>query len=458
MNKDSLYELAFAFRDTKLWKKLAEEELFAVKYAANGTGDNIAYCFVMGANGEHTALAVYPGDQAFSTYRDFTEVLTSEHVEPQDFLIQDCIHCSFEQKDMFHPDDLAEVKAYCKKTDRPFRVPLPQFTRYNPFCVPWMLEDAADWGATEAALRVVLKLTAEIKRAGKKQLGLRPVLVSVNGEAYDSEQLDLFTEPASDAVTIPLYSIVNDELVTERIPLPPYEKRRIPQPQRIDAKTLEKLKRKKQKGVYQCELLRLPEPIDGEPSYFPVMLLAVDETGYMLPPNLSDAPELDPDAMLRGFLEGLNGAYPKAIKVRTEETKALLEDFCRDANILLAMTDDLKLLDEGIDYLLDQMLDYDDEDDYDDDDDDDGFFADDDEDGNADRALFEIDDDEDDDDEDDDDFEAELRAIKETVDMLSGLSVAEMRMMPRLLLDQILEFEALLPPQLVKKLRKARGK
>ena len=61
MNKEHLFDLAFSFREKKLWKQLVEEELFAVKLSANGKNDQIGYCFVMGTNGQHKAVAIYPG-------------------------------------------------------------------------------------------------------------------------------------------------------------------------------------------------------------------------------------------------------------------------------------------------------------------------------------------------------------------------------------------------------------
>ena len=85
------------------------------------------------------------------------------------------------------------------------------------------------------------------------------------------------------------------------------------------------MKRRKQKGVYECELIRFPDPVEGEPPFFLVVLLTTNEDGFLLPPSLSTGPMCDPDAMLKDLIKSLNGAYPKAIKVRTEETKALLE-------------------------------------------------------------------------------------------------------------------------------------
>ena len=65
MYPDKLYQLAFAFRKTNLWKSLYESELFAV---ALPDGE-IGYCCVMGSGGEHLALALYVGNKGLDTFR-----------------------------------------------------------------------------------------------------------------------------------------------------------------------------------------------------------------------------------------------------------------------------------------------------------------------------------------------------------------------------------------------------
>lgn len=421
MDKEHVFDLAFSFRETKLWKKLKEEELFAVRLSADDQDESICYCFVMGANSEHTALAVFRGTRGFSTFREFCDVLISGSVEPEDVLIQDCMHCSLEQRDLLSQEELAELRAYCRKNDKPVRAPFPKFTRYSPFCIPWNITDESDWNAMETVLRVAEKMAEVIGRSGKAALGLQPVFVSTDGENIEPEQMDLFSEPSPDAeISIPLFSIENDELVIERIPLPPYIQRQIAPPKPVDGKTLEKLKRRKQQGIFECELFRYPEPVDGDPPFFPLVLFTVTENGFLLPPSLSKGPTCDTDAMLKDFIRGLNGAYPKAIKVRTEETKALLEGFCRDAHILLVMTEELAHIDEALDDLFDQMLD-DEDDDYDD---------------------ADIDDED----------------LEDMTAMLSQMSVAQIRDMPDFILDQILDVAEYFPADIIKKVRRAKGK
>ena len=126
--------------------------------------------------------------------------------------------------------------------------------------------------------------------------------------------------------------------------------------------------------------------------------------------------------MLKDLIKSLNGAYPKAIKVRTEETKALLEGFCRDAHILLVMTEELAHIDEALDDLFDHMMD------------------------------------DDDDDDDDDVGDVDAEDLEDMTAMLAQMSVSEIRSMPDFILDQILDVAEYFPADIIKKVRQAKGK
>jgi len=65
MNMDRMYELAFKFRDTKLWNYVYEDELFAVKLSDG----RFAFCSIMGNSGQHIALALYIGAEGFESFK-----------------------------------------------------------------------------------------------------------------------------------------------------------------------------------------------------------------------------------------------------------------------------------------------------------------------------------------------------------------------------------------------------
>ena len=112
MYPDKLYQLAFAFRKAKLWKSLYDSELFAVTLPDG----EIGYCCVMGAAGEHLALALYVGSSGLDSYRLLQEVGDMD-VSPlkasEIMLSQDCLQCSFENKDMLTPEELSALTPRC---------------------------------------------------------------------------------------------------------------------------------------------------------------------------------------------------------------------------------------------------------------------------------------------------------------------------------------------------------
>lgn len=410
MTKVHYYDLGYTFRNSKIWKRIYEEELFAVKLPSKR--NPIGYCCVMGRDGEHMALAVYIGADGFTTYRIIANS-DPDYMQggvPGMFK-QDCIQCSVEQRDMFDPDELDALRKYCEKSGTPFRAPYPQFTRYYPYCVPWKVEKADDWKAIETALLVVEKLAEGIKSRGKAALGLRPIAVGLNDQAYATEQLSFFGDPVDETVTIPLYSIVDGQLVTERIPLPPYTEKKPAPPTNINDIAVAKLMRQKQRGTLECEIIRMPSPIDGDPPYFPAIMMIVDENGYAITPVITEGRMYDPDEMINHFIESLDETYPKTIKFRTEETRILLEPFCRKARIRLEETDDMDLLDEAVESMVDYMLgDGDEEEDVD---------------------------------------------IEDMINMLDNLTVDQIRMLPDPLLNQIIGAAELFPDKIVRKIQKA---
>ena len=61
MTRNDLYAAAFRYKRTKLWKKLSESELFAIRLRNGETG----YISIMGEYGELCALGLYIGDEGF---------------------------------------------------------------------------------------------------------------------------------------------------------------------------------------------------------------------------------------------------------------------------------------------------------------------------------------------------------------------------------------------------------
>ena len=138
MATERMYDLAFQYKKTKLWKKLYDTDIFAIRFA-DGT---IGYCCVMGMMGECNAVALYPDEKAFQSYRKIaglSPVQFRSEFDYREFLISmDCLQCAFDSKDGLSEDDLDEVRAYTKKHGITLRGAnaFPQFVSYRPYHYP----------------------------------------------------------------------------------------------------------------------------------------------------------------------------------------------------------------------------------------------------------------------------------------------------------------------------------
>ena len=117
---ERMYELAFQFKGARLWQQLYDDEVFAVKLSDG----EIGYCSVMGKMGDHFALGLYVGDEGYQSYQ---LLLDADHDAMDDvemgFLMtsQNCLQCSFENKDLLSEEELDEVRDYAKEHEKPLR-------------------------------------------------------------------------------------------------------------------------------------------------------------------------------------------------------------------------------------------------------------------------------------------------------------------------------------------------
>ena len=120
MATDRMYELAFSFKNRKLWKELSDTELFGVLLADG----EIGYCSVMGMLGEHPSLGVYIGQSGYAGFcRMLSPAFSPESADAAEILAaQDCLRCSFENGEMLSEQEIREVRTYCRKTKKTLSV------------------------------------------------------------------------------------------------------------------------------------------------------------------------------------------------------------------------------------------------------------------------------------------------------------------------------------------------
>ena len=221
MIPDTLYAAAFAFRQTKLWQQLYDSQIFALKHSDGSIG----YCCVMGMMGEHLALAVYPGEEGLAAYRSMgtDRSALNDFADQEISFSQDCVMCSFENKDDLRPKDIAGARLYCKANGIALRGKnaYPQFQRFRPRYYPWYLEEEKDQTHLLEGLQACLEVAKKLADADPEALGFtegepfgRAIpLLKKRGRGWTWEA---HTLPEPTPVTYPTAEI-HDEIRLERI-------------------------------------------------------------------------------------------------------------------------------------------------------------------------------------------------------------------------------------------------
>ena len=423
-----LLDLGFAFKQSQIWKEVYEEELFAIhlpKHLYLKDGSKYVYCSVMGRGGEHRALSVYMGQRGFNSLRRIQQDPNTNDMEK--LLSQDCLQCSLEQAEQFLPEDLQIIREETRK--RKMRPPYPQFSRYKPYCVPWHLTDQNDVEILTIALEVTMALSAYLQGHQKSDINLRNVNIQSSQDVL-CEQLSMDfliqqNDESEKNQKIPVFTVRNAQLaIEEMIDLPEQTNPVLPAPTVVDELKLRTLKKIHKEGIMECQVLRIPEPTKEESEdsapYLPAILLSVDEDGMVRLPVLMRHAEYDPDEAVNDLLRRMieEKIRPDEIRVRTDETYALLELFCKKAGIRLTQTDQMDFLDEAMDAMLN-------------------------------RWTEQADDEED------------AFGIEDLIEMLEEIPESELRAMPDFMIAQIVEAakEGLLPDAVADKVRRvAKGR
>lgn len=341
MFSDKLFELAFIYKKTKLWKMLWDNEIFAVSLPDG----QIGYCSVMGAIGEHCALGLYVGEKGFNSFRLVLAGPGSvAGLNYHEFLLsQECLQCAFENKDGLTNEEAEAAREYARKHRIVLRGrnAFPHFVKFRPNYVPWFLREEADQRNLCEALEAAIAVAAQVEKKGKEALGLREV--------------DGTTQ------TVPLLERRGGGFAWGSTRLPPALPIQYPRPDFINDITAAKVLQLKKSGMWECEVLRFPEPIQEDPECapcFPVILMLVSSGGdEILQPQISQKYDEEPEDLLEKFAQLLleQRFRPSLLSIRSERTRALLEDFCSRAGIRIRMCEEMPAMDEAVDSLMSHL-------------------------------------------------------------------------------------------------------
>jgi len=333
MISDRLYGLAFAYKKTKLWEKMPDTYLFGVKLSDG----RIGYISIMGMSGQHCALGLYIGSEGLDSLRRLEradEFTMSRYVLQELMMQQDCLQCIFAGRDELSEEEREDAKRYAR--EHGIRIAgknaYPQFLKFRPFCYPWCLREPEDQEFLCEALEGAVEMNRLLEEKSPDELGLCE-MGGVTGQ-------------------IPLLERAGEEYIRSRIQLPEERVRELPAPVADNDISIAKLKRLKKKGVWECGIVRCPEPIQNTPEeipHFPIVLLAVEsEAEYILPVSPVEQYEEKPEELLNYFIEALleHKICPAEIRAQDERVYKFAEDLGRKLGIAVGIAQEVPMLEE----------------------------------------------------------------------------------------------------------------
>lgn len=336
MATDKMYDMAFAFRETKLWDLMSDEHLFAVLLPDGAIG----YCSVMGALGEHRALALYVGQAGYLSYRKLRDNYMKQEKDFEYLICQDCLQCSLEDKDMLYDEEVAEVRQYAKAHHIDLNKPysFPAFLKMKPGKFPWYFETDQENERICFALSAAVVLSRILRKKTKSEIGLLPL--------------------NSGRTRIPLLRSDGKRWTLSHTELPPLEREAFPAPVFENEILAARIRNTRKTGLWECGTRRLSVPIKSEQDpvpYYPLIMgIYGEDENVIYPPIMTE--DNDAEEMLEKFTElVLSETPPSYIYTSNERCYSLLEDFCKKTGIQLSLEEDLPELEEVLDELYESM-------------------------------------------------------------------------------------------------------
>lgn len=343
---DKLYELAYEYRKTKLWKKISEDQFFAIKLIDG----QIGFINIMGAGNEYNAINLTIGDDNllklvkiiennmdYSDYDYFVSTLLLENYQ----LI-------FANMGDLNPDEVKEVRKYKKEHGIKITGALtfPYFRKSDKFSPLKQFDNEKDYSYIEQAISA--------------SIGLSKILANTN-----ADDLDIYSIYDKPSIMV-LEKERESYKIKDRVNVDWNKENIYPVANIINISTLKNIKKAKKSGQMECQLLVFPEAIENSNfvPYYPQTLLAVDKrSGEAISTDPVEDYTKNPNEIANSFFEMLLNLdlIPEVINVPDQRTFNLLKEICASSNIKISVKDNLVELDEVknelFDYLDSQLLD-----------------------------------------------------------------------------------------------------
>ncbi|WP_044564963.1 DUF6930 domain-containing protein [Anaerococcus provencensis] len=341
---DKLYELAYEYRKTKLWKKISEDQFFAIKL----NDDKIGFINIMGAGNEYNAINLTIGEDNLLNFKKVIE--SNMDYSNYDYFVSTLLlenhQLIFGNKDDLDPGEVKEVRKFKKEHGIKITGSLtfPYFRKSVKFSPLTQFDNEKDYSYIKQAISASIDLSKILGYSNTEDLNIysiydEPSIMALenDGESYkikDSLNVDWNKE-----ISYPIANIININI-------------------------LKNIKKAKKSGQMECQLVILPEPVEDSEfvPHYPQILLAVDKrSGEAISTNPVEDYTKNPNEIVNSFFEMLVNLdrIPEVINVADKRTFNLLKEICANSKINLSIKDNLMELEEVknhfFDYLDSQM-------------------------------------------------------------------------------------------------------
>ena len=317
-----LYDLMAQVKELAPWDWMEEGDIFGIQPPLT---EEMGFISVMGALGEHFAVAVYQGAKGLGGFWNMHAL--GPKITPEVALQAPQLQASFEDREMIAKDD----REVMKKLGLKFRgaKAWPQFRSYRPGCFPWFIEEE-EAKTLICALEQLLKVSPRFKENPKLFTPTQNELeylvrVNRNGVWEDTVKRVTFREEKT------LDLLMNEEALEILRTLMPG------------------------KFTLELDLYMMDEPVQdkrGERPYYPFMLMLADhDSGMILGVDLlPPLPSMEalwsqvPAVVVEKLADGLP---PREILVKDDMLHLLLQPVAEEVGFSLKKQSRLKMIERA---------------------------------------------------------------------------------------------------------------
>ena len=258
-NLDKCYKLAFEYKNKKLWKKMDDNHVFAIKLDDGQTG----LISIMGSNKEYNAISLYTGVQKFLYFRDIFEV--EEYVPDYDKFLSSLDNNNYQlvlgNKDEITNMEAKAIRYYKKRNSLNIRgsLSMPYFRKTTPFSPLIEFDEDSDYHYIEQAIEASLALAELLEENSLDDLGIKIMpeadklilLEKIDGKYLINGKVDLDWENDSGYIKA---DVVRMDLA-------------------------KKLNKVRNKTDIECKLITVTTPVseEGSNTYYPQFFLALEK-------------------------------------------------------------------------------------------------------------------------------------------------------------------------------------